>query len=124
MITARSQQTVGLLGSVVVGGVLIGIGVLGIFALYGFVPLLVGVGIVAYSVRHAARIPWVWLLLVALLAAAITVSFMLWGAEHVWANPSCSQHSNQVSGRITYWSGASVNWVCVNGEPVVTHDSR
>jgi len=106
------------------GGALIGIGTLGIFALYGLVPLLLGIAVVVLSLRHSHGTQRLWNLSAAGLATALTIAFLLWGSEHVWANPSCSQHANQVSGRITYWSGASVSWKCVDGRPVITRDSR
>jgi hypothetical protein len=106
------------------GGALIGFGLLGVFALYGVLPLIGGSAVVILSIRYSKQMLWVWLLLAATVAAAATVAVMLWGAEHIWTNPSCSQHPNQLSGRITYWSGASVSWNCVNGQPVITHDSR
>lgn len=105
-------------------GVAIGVGVFGIFALYGFVPLAVGIAIVALSVRTLRGRRSVPFLVAVSLAVASTIAFMLWGSEYLWAGPSCSQHPNQRSGQITYWSGASVTWVCVNGQPLVTRDTR
>jgi hypothetical protein len=105
------------------GGALIGIGGLEVFALYGLVPLVLGMVLVVISVRHS-QTHVLMSLLATVLALIATVSLLLWGAEHIWANPSCTQHPNQTSGQINYWSGASVRWTCVNGQPVVTHDSR
>jgi hypothetical protein len=124
MIGANPRRTVTWLTLAVLGGGLIAIGILEIFALYGLVPLLIGIGVVTVSVRYSTTIRRIWPVVAALVAAAVTAIVLLWGSEHVWANPSCSQQSNQISGRITYWSGASVSWICVNGGPVVTHDSR
>src|SRR5437588_12429555 len=124
MIATPSIKNVRSLGPAVVGGAFIGIGILGIFALYGLVPLRLGVAIIALSLRNSRGTRRLWNLPAAGLATALTIAFLLWGSEHVWANPSCSQHANQVSGRITYWSGASVSWKCVDGRPVITRDSR
>lgn len=124
MIAARSPQRFAPLGVSALGGALIGIGLLGIFALYGLLPLIGGSAVVGLSIRYSKQMAWVWLLVVATIAAAATVVVMLWGSEHIWTNPSCSQYPHQLSGRITYWSGASVSWTCVNGQPVITHDSR
>jgi len=92
--------------------------------LYGLALVVLGIVVTALSLRHAKKMDRLWRLPAAALAAAVTIAVLLWGSEHVWANPSCSERPHQVSGRITYWSGASVSWICVNGQPIVTHDSR
>lgn len=107
-----------------IGGSLTAAGVLGIFALWGLVPLLVGAILFAMSLGLLSGLQRLWLTLAAALAAACAVSFLLFGSEYLWGSPSCSAHPNQVSGQITYWSGATVSWTCVNGQPVITHDSR
>jgi hypothetical protein len=106
------------------GGVLIGFGLLGVFAAYGLIPLAAGIVMLVVLVRREENLARVGAAGIALVFSAGTVGFLLWGSEHVWHNPSCSQHPNQSAGQITYWSGASVTWVCVNGSPVVTHDTR
>src|SRR5579864_4250892 len=98
MIATHSMKNVRWLGAAVVGGALIGIGILGIFALYGLVPLLLGLVVIALSLRNSGGIQRAWNLPAAALGAAVAIVFLLWGSEHVWANPSCSQHANQVSG--------------------------
>jgi len=107
-----------------IGGVLVGFGLLGVFTAYGLVPLAAGVVIVVMLVRRDENLGKVGTLAIALLFSSGTVGCLLWGSEHIWNNPSCSQHPNQSAGQITYWSGASVIWVCVNGTPIVTHNSR
>jgi len=124
MIAARPRRILGWLALAAVGGGLIALGILGIFALYGLVPLLIGIAVVAVSVRYSTTMRRGWPVVTALLAGAVTTTVLLWGSEHIWASPSCSQHADQMSGRITYWSGASVSWICVSGKPVITHDSR
>jgi len=105
-------------------GVLVGFGLLGVFAAYGLVPLAAGMAIVVILVRRRENLARLGTIGIALVFSAGTVGFLLWGSEHIWHNPSCSQHPNQSEGQVTYWSGASVTWVCVNGSPVVTHDTR
>jgi hypothetical protein len=124
VMVAHRRLGIAAIGAAALGGGLIGVGLLGIFELYGLLPLVLGLLVVALSVWYSTGIRWVWLLITAVLAAACTVSFMAWGAEHIWTQPSCSQHPNQLSGQFTYWSGATVTWICVNGQPVITHDSR
>ena len=107
-----------------IGGVLVGFGLLGVFAAYGLIPLAAGIAIVVILARRDGNVSRLGTVGIAVLFSAGTVGFLLWGSEHIWHNPSCSQHPNQSAGQITYWSGAEITWVCVNGTPVVTHDTR
>src|SRR5487761_780961 len=100
--TDRQNRLRAWIGVAAVGGALIGIGILAIFALYGLVPLMLGIVLVVSSVRKSKQT--LMCLIAVGLALMVTVSFVLWGSEHIWANPSCSQRPNQSSGQITYWS--------------------
>jgi hypothetical protein len=124
MISMRDRRIVSPLAIAALGGALVGFGILGIFALYGIVPLALGVFLVGFGIQRLGKARWFQPLVASAVAATLMVGILVWGAEHIWASPSCSQHQNQVSGRITFWSGASVSWDCINGQPIVTHDSR
>lgn len=118
----RAHPRVVLAGVLV--GVCLGVGIPGVFALYGFLPLAVGAAIAAWTARRLGRAEVIELLVVTVLVAAMTDLFLLWGSEYVWSIPSCAQHPGQQSGEIIYWSGAKVDWTCTNGKTVVTRDTR
>lgn len=46
-----------------------------------------------------------------------------WSSEHLWNGPNCS-HVGAISGQRGYWSGATLQWQCLNGRPVITKDTR
>jgi hypothetical protein len=105
-------------------GGLIAFGALTIFSLVGIPFLLAGLTLAFLAWRMVAPPGRVIAAATALLGAAITATFLLYGGEHIWAQPSCTQHANQVSGSIQYWSGAKVQWRCDNGQPIILRDTR
>ncbi len=107
-----------------VAGALIAFGLLTIFALYGLLPFLAGLVLIVLIIQQARGVLRWQAAGLALVSAVIVLAALLWGAEHVWAQPSCQQHANQSGGSVTYWSGAQVTWKCVNGHATVTKDTR
>src|SRR2546428_85672 len=109
--------------SVLAGG-LIAFGLLTVFALYGLVPLIIGGALIALAIKEGKGSQRWQAPLLGLAGAVVVLALLLYGAEHVWSQPSCQQHPNQTGGSVTYWSGAHVTWKCVNGQPVVIQDTR
>lgn len=108
----------------IVGGSLFVFGLLTIFSLVGIPFLIAGAVLVALSLGSLHGSGRLMAGGAALTAAVMTGAFLAWGAEHVWAQPSCSGQINQVSGSIDYWSGATVKWRCDNGQPGILRDTR
>jgi hypothetical protein len=61
--------------------------------------------------------------LVALALLPLAIAGLGWSSEHLWNGPDCS-HAGAISGQRGYWSGATLEWKCVDGRPVIIKDTR
>jgi hypothetical protein len=60
---------------------------------------------------------------VAIVLLPIALAGLGWSSEHLGNGPDCS-HAGAVAGQWGYWSGATLQWNCVEGRPVIIRDTR